>query len=139
MARRAWLRAWVGAVPIGVGNGILREATYGRRVGEGAAHQISGLIAIAAFGFYFAALQRRWPIRTQREAAQIGMVWVAYTIAFEFGFGRLVAKQPWEELRADYNVAEGRTWPLVVAWIGVGPSIARAVVSPRGGQDRSAC
>ena len=43
------------------------------------------------------------------------------TVAFEFGFGRLVAKASWEELLADYNLASGRLWPLVLAWIALGP------------------
>ena len=36
-------------------------------------------------------------------------MWLGLTLAFEFGFGRLVAKQSWEQLLADYNVAAGRT------------------------------
>ena len=123
---RAWLVAWVGGAGIGVANGVAREATYGRLVGERAAHQISGATAIAAFGAWFAALQRRRPLRGTREALGVGAAWVAMTVCFEFGFGRLVAKQSWDELLADYDVREGRTWPLVLAWIGVGPAIIAA-------------
>jgi len=51
------------------------------------------------------------------------------TIAFEFVFGRLAAKQSWSDLVADYNPARGRTWTLVLAWIAVGPA-AMARVAP---------
>ena len=45
----------------------------------------------------------------------VGAAWLSLTVAFEFGFGRAVAKQSWEELLADYNVSQGRTWPFVLA------------------------
>ena len=130
MSERAperWLLAWPGGALIGVANGVLREATYGRRVSERTAHQLSGVTAVAVFGAYFAELQRRWPLRDTREAAAVGTGWLALTVAFEFGFGRLVAKQSWEELLADYDIAEGRTWPFVRAWIGAGPAVVRAL------------
>jgi hypothetical protein len=123
---RAWLRAWLGGAAIGVANGVTREATYGERVSERTAHQISGATAIAAFGAYFAVLQRRWPLRDSSEALGVGAAWVAMTVCFEFGFGRLVAKQSWGDLLADYDVRDGRTWPLVLAWIGAGPAIIAA-------------
>src|SRR3712207_1716407 len=53
----------------------------------------------------------------QATYAAIGAGWIGLTVAFEFGFGRLVAGQSWEELLADYDVSEGRTWPFVLAWI----------------------
>ena len=126
-AHRRWLLAWPGAALIGVANGVLREVTYGRRMSERAAHQLSGVTAVAAFTGYFSALDARWPLRDTREAVEVGMGWLALTVAFEFGFGRLVAKQSWDELLADYDVAEGRTWPFVLAWIGAGPALVRAL------------
>jgi hypothetical protein len=122
-----WTAAWLGGALIGIANGIAREATYGKRVSERSAHQLSGVTGVAAFASYFRALQRRWPIPTARDAIRIGGVWLGLTVAFEFGFGRGVAKQSWEELAADYNLAEGRTWPIVLAWIAVGPAVVRAL------------
>ena len=109
-----WLAAWVGGAGIGVANGILRETTFGRRLSERAAHQLSTATAIGAFAGYFAALQRRWPLRDRGEALSVGAAWAALTVAFEFGFGRLVAKQSWDRLLADYDISQGRTWPLVL-------------------------
>jgi hypothetical protein len=129
-AQRRWLLAWPGGALIGVANGVLREVTYGRQVPERTAHQLSGATAIAAFALYFSALDARWPLRDTREAVEVGMGWLALTVAFEFGFGRLVAKQSWDELLADYDVAEGRTWPFVLAWIAAGPAAVRALRGP---------
>jgi hypothetical protein len=123
--RRAWTAGWLGGVVIGVGNGVLREATYGRRLGERAGHDVSGVTAIAAFAAYFRVLQRHRPLRSDREALATGARWALMTVAFEFTFGRLVAKQSWREMLADYDVRAGRTWPAVLAWIAVGPFVAR--------------
>jgi len=123
---RRWIQAWPGGALIGVSNGIAREATYGKVLGEQAAHQVSTVTAIAAFAAYFEFLQRRYPLASARDARLTGLAWLGLTVAFEFGFGRLVAKQSWNQLLADYNLAKGRTWPFVLVLLGVGPSVIRA-------------
>jgi hypothetical protein len=123
--RQRWLLAWIGGAAIGVANGVSREATYGRWLKEETAGRLSVLTALAAFAAYYRLLQRRWPLGGRSEALRIGGAWLALTVAFEFTFGRLVAKKPWRELAADYNLAKGRLWPLVLAWIALGPEAAR--------------
>jgi hypothetical protein len=123
--RSRWIAAWGGGALVGVANGVLREATFAKVLSERWAHAASGATAVMAFAGYFSALQRRWPIPTTGEALTIGGSWLALTVAFEFGFGRTVAKQSWKELLDDYNLAEGRTWPLVLAWIALGPAVVR--------------
>jgi len=117
--------AWIGAAAIGVANGLFREATYGKRLDESNANRLSALTAIAAFAAYFWRLHRRWPISSSTEALRIGGAWLTLTVAFEFTFGRLVAKKSWRELAGEYNLTEGRTWPLVLAWLATGPAVVR--------------
>ena len=105
---------------------FLRQDTYGKRLEGMQAHQLSTATAIAAFTAYFGWLERRWPIRDRAEALQIGGSWLALTVAFEFTFGRRVAGLAWQELLADYNPATGRTWPLVLAWLALGPEVVRS-------------
>jgi hypothetical protein len=124
-AFRFWIAAWPGAAVVGVADGIVREATYGKRLPEAAAHQVSTATAITTFVLYFPFLDERWPIENEDRAWTIGATWLALTVGFEFVFGRLVAKASWDELLADYNLARGRTWPLVLAWIGLGPWVTR--------------
>ena len=126
---RRWIQAWPGGALIGITNGIVREATYGKRLSAPIAHQVSTVTAIYGFAAYFAVLQRRWPIPSRSESLKIGGTWLGLTVAFEFAFGRLVAKQSWQELAADYNLAAGRTWPLVLAWIALGPLAVRELES----------
>ena len=125
-SRRAWLLAWLGGPLIGIANGSLREVAYRDRVGERTAHQISTGSAIALFAGSFELLARLRPLTSTREALQVGAVWLALTIAFEFGFGRGVAHTSWDELLADYDVRKGRLWPLVLAWIALGPALLHA-------------
>jgi hypothetical protein len=125
-ARRIWLIAWLAGPLIGIANGTLREVAYKDRVGELTAHQLSTGGAIALFAGYFEWLARRWPLSSTREALEVGAAWLALTVAFEFGFGRGVAHTSWDELLADYDLRKGRLWPLVLAWIALGPAIVRA-------------
>jgi hypothetical protein len=100
--RQRWLLAWIGGAAIGVPNGVSREATYGRRLEDETSNRVSVPTAIAAFAAYFRHLQRRWPLGGRSEALRIGGAWLALTVAFEFTFGRLVAKKPWRELAAEW-------------------------------------
>jgi hypothetical protein len=124
--------AWIGAAAIGIANGILREATYGKRIDERSANQLSALTAIAAFTAYFWRLHRRWPISGGAEALRIGGVWLTLTVTFEFTFGRLVAKKSWRELAGEYNLAEGRAWPVVLAWLATGPAVVNRLQRGQG-------
>jgi hypothetical protein len=125
-SRRAWLLAWLAGPVIGIANGTLREVALKDRVDERTAHQISTGSAIVLFAGYFELLARRRPLASTREALEIGAAWLALTVAFEFGFGRSVAHSSWHDLLADYDLRKGRLWPLVLAWIALGPAIVRA-------------
>jgi hypothetical protein len=125
-ARRTWIVAWLAGPLIGIANGTLRELAYKDRVGERTARQLSAASAIGLFAGYFELVSRRRPLGSTREALQVGAAWLALTIAFELGFGRGVAHTSWEELLADYDLRKGRLWPLVLAWIALGPAVLRA-------------
>jgi hypothetical protein len=124
-ARGQWIAAWPGASLIGIVNGALREAVLAKGLDEQRANQASGVTLALALCLYFRALQRRWPLSDAKEALSVGAAWTALTVAFEFGFGRLVAKDSWDELLAAYDVRNGELWPLVLAWIAVGPEVLR--------------
>jgi hypothetical protein len=121
---RTWIGAWAGGAAIGVANGALREGTYGRRLPESAANAVSAAVAVGFFAAYFRTLQRRWPLRSRAEGAEVGSAWLGLTVCFEFGLGRAMGKS-WSELGSEYDLRRGRLWPLVLIAIGVGPEIAR--------------
>jgi hypothetical protein len=123
---RPWAAAWAGLAVLGVLNGLGR-GLYQGRIGEQRAHQVSTATLVAGIVPYAMLVDRRWPTPTARAAAGSGLTWVALTTAFEFGFGRSVAKQSWRTLLADYDLRRGRLWPLALAATGAAPAAARAL------------
>src|SRR6188472_237578 len=120
---REWVAAWGGMALLGVANGVSR-ALYEKRLGERRAHQVSSATLVVALLPYAAAVERRWPLPTADAAARAGLTWLGLTAAFEFGFGHYVARQSWRALLADYDMGEGRLWPLVLAAVGCAPAVA---------------
>ena len=117
--------AWLGGAVLGVANGTARDKLYSDRIGELRAHQLSTATLLGSLAAYTWALERRWPLPARSDAAAVGATWLGLTVAFEFGFGRLVAHKPWAELLADYNLAKGRLWGLVPLWMAAGPEVVR--------------
>ncbi|MEJ2176502.1 MAG: hypothetical protein P8Y12_00805 [Gammaproteobacteria bacterium] len=102
---------------LAVGNGILREATYGQILSELQAHQLSTLTGILAMT---AAV---WPLSlwkqpdSAQQALLIGIIWLFATVSFEFVFGHYVAGHSWPRLFQDYNLLSGRVWLLFLIWL----------------------
>lgn len=108
---------------LAVANGVLREVTYGKRVSELSAHQISTGTGILLTGMLVWGLSRFWPIESSRQAWAIGACWLLATIAFEFGFGHFVVGHSARKLLADYNIFNGRVWLLFLVWITAMPYV----------------
>ncbi len=106
---------------IGILNGVLREATYKKFVGDLPAHQISTATGIIFFGLIFYFIFKKWKIKSLNVL--IGLIWLALTILFEFGFGHYIMGNPWEKLLHDYNLLEGRIWSLFLIWITIAPFV----------------
>lgn len=116
-----YLYAWLVLLLVAVINGGLRDFTYGRHVSELLAHQISCVIGIALFAVVISQYVRRWSPASAREAWFIGAFWMVLTVAFEFLFFHYVAGHSWEALLANYDLASGRLWPLILLWVLVAP------------------
>ena len=108
---------WLVLAVLAVGNGILRGSTYGRYVSDLTAHQISTVTGILITGTAIWLFHRYQPTASMQQAWLIGSIWLAMTIAFEFGFGHFVAGHSWQRLLADYNLLAGRVWSLFLLWI----------------------
>ncbi len=116
-----YIPVWFLLAIVAIANGILREATYGNSVSDLAAHQISTVTAILFSGLVVWNVHRHWSIASASQAWTIGLLWLAMTIVFEFGFGHYVAGHSWAKLMADYNLLKGRVWALFLVWIAVLP------------------
>ena len=109
-----WGLLWFPMVPLAILNGTVRETVIARHLAELPAHQLSCVTGIALFFSYTWLVSRRWPLRTSSQALAAGGIWLALTVAFEFGFGHWVAGHPWQRLLHDYDLPAGRLWVLVL-------------------------
>ncbi|MDO8988659.1 MAG: hypothetical protein Q7U91_03405 [Sideroxyarcus sp.] len=130
MMKLRYLGAWFVLLALAMVNGALRELTYGKHVSELLAHQLSCVSGILLFAVVIRLFVRRWPPASAREAIYIGLFWMALTVAFEFLFFHYVTGHPWEVLLANYDMASGRMWPLVLLWVAVAPWLFFAVRRP---------
>lgn len=122
----AYLLCWFLLAVVGIVNGVLREKSYGRRVSDLTAHQVSTATFIIFTGVLVWGVSRTWPLDSTAQAWLVGVLWVAATVAFEFGFGRYVAGHSWQALRSDYNLLKGRLWLLVLIWLLIMPYLFHA-------------
>ncbi len=118
---------WPLLMLLAIGNGILREATYGLALPELHAHQLSTVLAIAVFGLAVFALSQYCLPRSAAQASVIGLIWLALTLVFEFLFGHYVAGHSWAELLQDYDLLSGRVWLLLLVWVTCLPYIVYEV------------
>ena len=116
-----YIIAWFPMVAIAIANGVLRQAWYGKHLGELQAHQVSTLTAVILFGIYIGFVVRVWRPASATQAVTIGLVWLAMTVAFEFLFGHYVAGHAWDRLLHDYDLFAGRVWVVVLVWVTVAP------------------
>ena len=115
--------AWVALAIIAIINGLVREHSYGKKVPELAAHQLSTISGMVLSGLFVWFIHCFWPFESSAQAWTIGLIWLALTIAFEFSFGRYLAGHSWKRLFADYNLLAGRLWLLFLLWILVLPNL----------------
>ena len=117
--------SWIGMVIIAIMSGVIRDAVYGKPLGDLRAHQISTFTLIILSGLYLWLLGLTWNITSPGQAITIGLIWLALTVAFEFLFGHYVMKHPWTRLLHDYNILKGRIWVLVLVliWITIAPYV----------------
>jgi len=125
MLARAGL-GWLAILLLAIVNGALRQAVLIPRIGERAGHVVSTLLLCAII------LGATWPLLSwirpaaARDAWGIGALWLGLTVAFEFVAGHYAFGNSWETLLADYDVAQGRIWILVLVTTVLAPVLVRA-------------
>ncbi len=116
-----YLLAWFPMLVLAIANGALRQATYGRRIPEVRAHQLSTAIGAAVFGVYIGYVIRVWPPDSTQQALQVSLLWLVLTVAFEFFMGLVLARRSLDEVLRDYDVTKGRVWVFLLLWIALAP------------------
>lgn len=121
------LLAWLLLLLLAILNGAFRQGVLIPRVGDVAGHIVSTLL-LSALILAATWLLLPWirPVTTG-EALMVGALWVVLTLAFEFLAGHYLFHKPWPELLADYDIAKGRIWPLVLLVTLLAPLIVQRV------------
>ena len=125
-----YLLGWLALPVAAAANGALRDVTYGKRMPRIAAHSLAVVPLVAAILGWTAGLQRRWPLSSRRVAVRVGAVWLALTLAFEFGMGA-ARGTPAREMLAEYDIRRGHLWPFVPFAVMLAPEVARCCAARR--------
>lgn len=111
-----WWKAllfWFVLMVLAIGNGTVRSTFIILHTGLTAGLAISTVLLCAlVLGATWVGIRWLGP-SDARQAWIIGLLWLAMTLAFEFGVGHYLFMKPWSELLFDYNIAQGRIWLLV--------------------------
>jgi len=129
-----WYRAglvWVIFLVAAICNGAVRETILRPAFGIRAAHVVStvSLSALILAGTWLTAPFVRY--ESLSAAWGVGVLWVSLTLAFEFLAGHFMFGKPWDVLVADYDLAQGRIWPLVLLVTLLAPVLAAGTVAAR--------
>lgn len=106
---------------IAIGNGALRQTTFGKVMPELRAHQLSTIIGAVVMGVFIWFFIQVWPPSSNGEAIAVGLVWLVLTVVFEFSMGLVLLNRPMAQLLADYDWRAGRVWLLFLIWLMVAP------------------
>lgn len=105
---------WAVMVVIAIVNGYFGQAVATKVLGPYGAHLYRVFVIIAVI-FIFSNFYLGLVGGDSSIALKTGLIWLASSIIFEFGFGHFVFGIPWEKFREEYNIFEGRLWGLVLA------------------------
>lgn len=123
------LGLWVLLGLIATVSGIVREKWLVPRFGKLRGHQLGTLVVCLLFVGVIGIFVYSQSM-TMGQALNIGPLWLVLTVLFESVFGHWVLRRPWKLLLADYNIARGRVWVLVLLTEVLAPAFAvRALAS----------
>jgi len=112
---------WLGFLAVAIGGAIIREKFLVPEFGPLGGRALGTLLVGAIiFGLIYAYVGKLKGA-TRVSLVKLGLFWTMATIAFEFLFGHYVMGHSWDSLWADYNVFQGRLWPLVLMITLFGP------------------
>ncbi|MCF2873360.1 MULTISPECIES: hypothetical protein [unclassified Tenacibaculum] len=118
-----YILAWFPMIIIAIANGFFREKLLVNYFDKLQAHQLSSISMIVLLTIYNWILFKIFFPASINQAISIGLIWLLFTIMFEFLFGYYVVGHSWSKLLSDYNILKGRIWFFVLIWISIVPYI----------------
>ena len=124
------LLTWLVLAVVMFANGTVRVLVLQPRLGESLARQVatlSGIALVLLVTFFFV---RRLERPSPGDLVKVGGLWLVLTLLFEFGMG-WVSGASLETMLADYDLRQGRLWPLALLVIFAAPWLWGAVLGSR--------
>ena len=119
------LAVWGLLLVLAVLNGGLRESWLVPALGPLRGHQVSTFL-LAALILGATSVTAGWlALGSAWEALAVGALWLGLTLAFELLAGHFLFHRPWPVLLADYDLSQGRIWPLVLMVTFLAPTLCR--------------
>ena len=119
-ASAVWLVLMTGEVI----HGTLRTLFVEPLIGSFVARQLS-VFSGSALMLGVAYLFIRWiGTSSARQRIAVGLLWLAFTLAFELGVGHYVFGLPWERLVEDFDLLHGGLLPIGLVILTLSPLIA---------------
>lgn len=116
--------AWVLLIGLETVHGILRTLLLAPRLGDFRSRQVSVFTGLAII-FAVAWFTSRWRGAPSPQAElRTGALWVALTLGFEVGLGRLLGF-PWSRIFEDYDVSRGGLLGFGMLGLFLAPWLAR--------------
>jgi hypothetical protein len=124
------LAVWLVLMVVETIHGIARTLWLVPRVGDLRARQV-GVFSGSVLLLGVAAVAAPW-LRADTPPRQfgVGSLWVALTLLFEIGVGRLVLRLSWDRLASDYDVRKGGLMPLGLVALLLAPWIGARLAGP---------
>jgi hypothetical protein len=124
--------SWLLFMILAIINAGIRNGIYKPMVGDLTAHQISTIVFMILILFVSYFIFRISHIEmSDFEALFMGLIWLIFTIMFEFIAGHYIFGNSWDKLFMDYNILKGRIWSLVLVTIILAPYISNKFLSMR--------
>ena len=115
------LRAWAIILPFMIANGMFRELLLKRVVNDAVADILSAVIGTVIVIGLTRIVLRPLAGKSTSNLVHASVTLVVLTVAFEFLFGHYVDRASWDELLANYEIWNGRLWPMVLATLAFMP------------------
>jgi hypothetical protein len=113
--------AWLLLFAVMFANGAIRVLVLQPRLGEDGARRVASVSGAALVLIVSWLFVRFSPEARTAQLWGVGVAWLAATVAFEFLFGHFVSGLSWPALFADYDIARGRLWSLILLSVCLGP------------------
>jgi hypothetical protein len=120
---RGALLTWLLLLVAMVAAGAFRVAVVAPRLPPFGTELVGAVLGIAVILALTRPFVRSLGRPTRAALARISALWLALTLAFEFGFFHYVGGKSWESLLAQYDVGAGHLWPLVLATVAAAPFV----------------